>query len=63
VRDEVEHLDRAVALLLRGLEVLLREVDELPIRELVRLDDLVCRDRLLFLLADLLVADPRAVFS
>ncbi len=58
---EVEDLDRAVALLLGRLEVLVLEVHELAVGDLVRLDDLVGRHLLALLLADLLVADPRAV--
>ena len=49
------------ALALRRLEVLVVEADELALLDLERLHDLVVRDRLLLLLADLLVADPAAV--
>src|SRR6185295_17637188 len=59
--DEILDVDRAVALPCRGLEVLVRQVDVLPLRDLVALDDLVVRDRLPLLLADLVVADSRVV--
>jgi hypothetical protein len=61
VRHEREDLDRPVRLLLGGLEVLVGQVDLLAVGDLVRLDDLIRRDFLPLLLADLLVADRRPV--
>ena len=61
VRHEVLEVDRVLALDLHGLEVLVGELDELALRVLERLDDLVVRHRLLLDLADLLVADRRVV--
>jgi hypothetical protein len=60
VLHESEDLDRLVAVALRRREVLGLEQYELAV-QLVALDDLVVRDRLLLLLAHLLVADSRSV--
>ena len=61
VRDEVDDVDRLVALYLGGLEVLLVHEDVFALLELERLDDLVVGDGLVLLLADLLVADRAVV--
>src|SRR5207302_8642600 len=62
VGHEVDDVDRLVALDLGCLEVLLLHEDVLALLELERLDDLVVRDRLILLLADLLVTDRAALF-
>ena len=54
--DEVDDVDRLRLLERRGLEVVLRQDDELPLGVLVALDEIFPRDRLAFLLADALVA-------
>ena len=56
--DEVEDVDRLRLLERRGLEVVLGEDDELPLRVLVALDEVLPRDGLAFLLADALVLAP-----
>ena len=61
VGHEVLQVDRVLPFDLDGLEVLVGQVDELALRVLERLDDLVVRDRLVLELADLLVADRPVV--
>jgi hypothetical protein len=63
VGNEVADVDRLEALGVRRrrLEVLVGQVDVLALRVLERLDDLLVRDRLALLLADLVVADAAVV--
>ena len=56
--DEVEDVDRLGLLEGGGLEVVLREDDELPLLVLVALDEILPADRFAFGLADAFVAAP-----
>ena len=61
--DEVGDVEGVVALGARGLEVGVLDLDVCPLRDLVRLDDLVVGYRLALFLADLLVPDRRRVLA